>query len=113
MKEVKRVNRRDQECIVFHHDTFPNQEIYCVEKFCKVEEEGAAVDFFDGDSTVEDLIVQDDENGEELSQNFENLQATDEDIAMFSSPLSLIKEGTLQILKLEPFYYSIFNCKST
>ena len=42
-REVKRVNRREQECIVFHHDTFPNQEIYCVEKFCKVEEEGASI----------------------------------------------------------------------
>ena len=31
---------------------------------------------------------------------------TDEDIAMFSSPLSLIKEGTLHIKKLEePFCY--------
>ncbi|KAG7340602.1 transposase IS4 [Nitzschia inconspicua] len=36
-KELKRLNKRLQFFIVFRHDDFPNGEIYCHERFCRVE----------------------------------------------------------------------------
>ena len=46
-KEVRRVNCKDKTCIVFRHDQFPNEELYCCAKFCKVLKEGSPTDYFD------------------------------------------------------------------
>ncbi|KAG7340825.1 transposase IS4 [Nitzschia inconspicua] len=45
-KEIKPLNGRLQVCIVFHHEHFPNKEIYCHERFCRVEEEGPTEHLF-------------------------------------------------------------------
>ena len=45
-KEKKTVNRKEQWCIIFRHDDFPNKEIYCVERYCKVLKEGPTGQFF-------------------------------------------------------------------
>ena len=51
-QEVKRVNHKDQMCIIMRHDFWPNQELHCVKRWVKVMEEGAAADFFDAPPTV-------------------------------------------------------------
>eukprot|EP00957_Ditylum_brightwellii_P160965 12255430-Ditylum_brightwellii.AAC.1 len=45
-REPKVVNKGEQVCIVFHHRSFPNKEVYAVEQWVKVLEEGAAEHFF-------------------------------------------------------------------
>ncbi|KAG7359200.1 transposase IS4 [Nitzschia inconspicua] len=59
-KETKLLNRKLQVCIVFRHDDFPNEEIYCHERFCKVEQEGPANQFFG------DVVVVDEEEEQEI-----------------------------------------------
>ena len=82
-KESRRVSRRDQTCVVFRHDSFPNKELYCVEKFCKVLEGGDPVDYFGtAETLIEQVEFQEDDHGEELPPNFQNLQGTAEDMAM-------------------------------
>ena len=45
-KEKKKINGSEKICIVFRHDDFDNQEIYCSERYAKVLTEGNEVDFF-------------------------------------------------------------------
>ena len=58
-KEKKRVNRREQEVIVFNSEKFENQEVHCVVRWVKVDTEGPDSEFFD----------EDDGDGEEEVQN--------------------------------------------
>ena len=47
-REVKKVRRKDQLCIVFRHPDFDNNiELHTVERWCKVETEGAVEHFFE------------------------------------------------------------------
>ena len=46
--EVKKVNQQDKQCIIFRHNDFDNQEIYCAERYARVLTEGSEVDFFTG-----------------------------------------------------------------
>ena len=55
-KEDRVVNRRQQECIVFRHDDFPNIELYGVERYCMIQTEGPVGGFFNVD--IDDLIEQ-------------------------------------------------------
>jgi len=38
--DIKRVSKKDQVCVVFRHDEFPNKEIFCVKRWVKVITEG-------------------------------------------------------------------------
>ena len=44
--EEKKVNRRDQSCVVYRHDQFDGRELHSVVRFCRVEEEGHPDHFF-------------------------------------------------------------------
>lgn len=60
-KEVKKVNKRDQLCIVMRHDLFPNLLLHAVIRWVKVTSEGTA--FFNEDIPVaeeqEDAVEED------------------------------------------------------
>ena len=43
---VIKVNHKDQVCIFFRHNDFPNQRLHCVEWYAKVITEGGVADFF-------------------------------------------------------------------
>ncbi|KAG7361812.1 hypothetical protein IV203_036913 [Nitzschia inconspicua] len=45
-KEVRSLNNKPQVCIVFRHDDFPNEELYCHQRFCRVEQEGPLENVF-------------------------------------------------------------------
>ena len=47
-REVKKVNQQDKQCIIFRHNDFDNQEIYCAERYARVLTERNEVDFFTG-----------------------------------------------------------------
>ena len=55
-KEQKRVKRREQSCVVFRHEDFDN-EIYCVDRWCKVVTEGPEESLFDGRVDEEAPVV--------------------------------------------------------
>ena len=46
-QEVKKVNRKDQMCVIFRHDNWPNKEIYCCKRWVTVLQEGNPAHFFD------------------------------------------------------------------
>eukprot|EP00957_Ditylum_brightwellii_P061078 4635220-Ditylum_brightwellii.AAC.1 len=48
--EPKKVKKKEQVCIVFHHCNFPNKEVHEVEWWVKVLKEGAAEHFFGGEA---------------------------------------------------------------
>jgi hypothetical protein len=39
-QEKKKIRGKDQLCIVFHHEDFPNEEVYCATRWAKVTQEG-------------------------------------------------------------------------
>ena len=47
-REIKKLNHRDHTVIVFRHNDFPNQMVYCNEHYAKVVECEAECDYFDG-----------------------------------------------------------------
>lgn len=56
-RELKTINRREQESIVFRHEEFDNIELYASQRFCKIVEEGPATGFFgDGEEAKEAAI---------------------------------------------------------
>ena len=57
-KEVRKVNKVDRVCIVFRHNDFEGQELYCAERYSSVITEGAEADFFVDDSVVEAEVVE-------------------------------------------------------
>ncbi|KAG7342128.1 hypothetical protein IV203_004158 [Nitzschia inconspicua] len=66
-KELKRLNKRLQVCIVFRHDDFPNEEIYCHERFCRVEVESPTAQLFGDIEADEDVeVVEEEEPTDEL-----------------------------------------------
>ena len=46
-KETKKVRSKEQECYVFHHDDFENEEVYCVKRWVKVNAEGQPEHLFE------------------------------------------------------------------
>ena len=93
--EQKRVKKKIQDCIIFRHDAFPNEELYCVRKFCKVLKEGHVVDIFsteseqnEEESTGVPVIGEVSETlastgtGRPLPDGHENFRATPEDISL-------------------------------
>ena len=70
--DTKTINRKKREVIIFHHDTFPNCEIYCAKKFCIVKEEGAEKDFFmfsDGGLSRRNNVGRDNNNPNRINNN--------------------------------------------
>ena len=63
-KEVKKVNRRDQDCITFRHEKFENEIVHAVVRWVKVDEEGPDSQFFDEDGTPEEEEVHNGPEGE-------------------------------------------------
>lgn len=59
-QEAKKINHREQMAIVMRHDDFPGVELYCVEKFVRIETSGSVEHYF---TTVAAARVQEDENG--------------------------------------------------
>ena len=55
-KEVKSINRREQEAIVFRHDDFADVELYASQRFCRILEEGPTVDYFIHDEEMEGQV---------------------------------------------------------
>ena len=55
-KEVKVVNRRDQECVVMHHPDLVDVELYAVVRYCSVTTEGPCSEFFVADGTPTEEI---------------------------------------------------------
>ena len=45
-KEIKSINCREQEAVIFHHDDFTDTELYASQRFCRILEEGPIVDYF-------------------------------------------------------------------
>lgn len=88
-KETRKVNHRDQSCIVFRHDKFPNEELYCAARFCRVLKEGNEKDFFSLDdravAVVDETVpavTQVEVPREELPPGHEHFRGTAEDIAI-------------------------------
>ena len=50
--EIKKVNRRDQACVIFRHDDFEGTELHCVTRWAKVVEQGAAEHFFENEGNT-------------------------------------------------------------
>ena len=92
-KELKKVNRKMQMCIIFRHDMFPNEELHCCVRYCRVVKEGACEDFFQsdlfpgavavrhGNSCDPDSLLEDNvEDGAELPSNLNSMTGSTEDI---------------------------------
>ena len=45
-QEVKKVNKKEQRCIVFRHDVFDGIELHCVQRWAKVIVEGSEEHIF-------------------------------------------------------------------
>ena len=45
-RDNKKVNRREQPCVIFRHGNFEGVELHCVTRWAKVVEQGAAEHFF-------------------------------------------------------------------
>ena len=60
-KEERLVNRRQQTCVVFRHNEFPNKELHAVERFCQIMTEGPASEFFSDeiDEMIEEVLMED------------------------------------------------------
>ena len=52
-QEERVINRKRQRAVVMTHESFPDEELYVVEKYAKVTREGPAEFFFDNDGSVE------------------------------------------------------------
>ena len=55
-REVKKVRRSDQLCLIVSHEAYPGVELYCVERYTKVTTEGPADYFFD--NVVVEAVVE-------------------------------------------------------
>ncbi|KAG7342063.1 hypothetical protein IV203_007155 [Nitzschia inconspicua] len=56
-RDNRKLNGRSQSCVVFRHDDFPNQELYCQEGWCRVDREGPIDALFE--SAKEDQVAHD------------------------------------------------------
>ncbi len=74
-KETRRLNGRDQLCVVYRHDSFPNEELLTHSRYCKVETEGPTDHLFGNDAAPEAAA---EEVGEEVPE--EVLHAHSEDV---------------------------------
>ena len=77
-REVRKVNRKDQMCVIFRHEDFESTKIYCVQRFCVVTKEGPASEFFPETNTVPENTIKsqndDQEDGIEVSTNLTSIQ---------------------------------------
>ena len=87
-KGVTAIRRKEVDVVYFRHDDFPNKELYCVPRWVRVTEEGAAAHFFDGDGDIGnqgeggDANAQEEEAPEEIPHEVLNAGNHAEDIAL-------------------------------
>lgn len=79
-KEVRSLNHREQLCVIFRHDDFPNEELFCHERWCKVEAEGPSTQLFGEVPAEEAKEAQ--EEAEELPEEVTRNSATVEDVGL-------------------------------
>jgi hypothetical protein len=89
-REKKSIRKKEAECTVFHHADFPNEEIYCVNRWVKVSEEGPPSEMFEDvvmePAESEDGEAEDDPDiPEELFNRNRGRNGHREDIAAFRS----------------------------
>ena len=66
-REVRKCNKKDQLCVLFRHDNFPNEILYCAKRWAAhVISEGEPQHYFDIDATTigDEAPAAIDENGE-------------------------------------------------
>ena len=63
-KELKSINRQEQEAIVFCHDDFTDIDLYASQRFCRIVEEGSPPDYFVNDGEIEGQLDQPNANNE-------------------------------------------------
>ena len=63
-REIKSINCREQEEIVFCHDNFNDIELYASQGFCRVVEEGPPLDYYVHDEEMEGRVDQPNTNNE-------------------------------------------------
>ena len=87
-QEVKKVNRKDQMCLVMRHDTWPNEELHCVKRWAKIVVEGDPSGYFDAplptppqESTAQEAV----EEEEIPDRVFQTNGTNEEDIAFVRS----------------------------
>ena len=75
----KKVNRKEQKCIVFRHETLPNQELHCVKRWVQIDQEGATCNFFENPEPTEEETseAENDGGGEEVPEFIRNLHVKD------------------------------------
>ena len=88
-EDTKIVKRRQQRVIVFRHETFAEMEIYCVRRWVKIINEGAAEHYFEEDNNQQqnaggpvDVNEPDLENEQVLDEHIFNARNNAEDIAL-------------------------------
>ena len=82
-RETKEVNRKQQVCVIFRHDEFPDKELHAVERWVKVKKEGAEEHLFDKDQPRDESGDEPEvEDGQELQPSIFRATGVAEDIAM-------------------------------
>ena len=89
---VKKVNRKDQMCLIMRHDLWPNEEIYCVKRWAKIIQEGDPSSFFDAPPPAAEAPAQEpntqDDGGEEIPDRVFHANGAEEDITFCKEPWS-------------------------
>jgi hypothetical protein len=66
---MKKVNKKEHNCIFLFHEDFPNQELYAIKRWVSVSQEGPAGQYFFDEPLVEGVetvVEQDEEEGVEI-----------------------------------------------
>ena len=84
-KEIVRVNRKEQDCLIFSHENFEGIELHCVKRWAKVLAEGSPDHFFTApepaSETVEEELGMAEISVRDLPNEVFNAQNRAEDIA--------------------------------
>ena len=70
-KEIKSINRREQEAIIFRHDDFADKELYASQRFYRILEEGPTVDYFVHDEEIEVRAEANNNIGSEMTELYD------------------------------------------
>jgi hypothetical protein len=100
-KEMRIVNRRQQEVIVCRHDDWPNQEIYAVKMWMKVEVQGSSCGFFNEDrdeaNEEEAPCNEEDDERSEMPHTLQCLMQKDTLREDDPDLLNVIEDGTVEV----------------
>ena len=73
-KGKKVVNRKEQDVIFFCHDDFPNIDLYAVNRYISIVEEGWSTDYFNGEDTDEAVEGEENNKGPEIEETHLSLK---------------------------------------